>query len=86
LGFQSFRPLSSWQGTWQHRCRQGAGKVSEGSTSRTTGNGKRKGYWPGLGFLNLKAHPPITYYPQQGHLYSKATSSNPSQVVPLLDD
>jgi hypothetical protein len=44
---------------------------------------KRKDTGSGLSFWNLKAHPPVTYFLQQGHTYFKAISPNPSQVVLL---
>jgi hypothetical protein len=77
LQFQRFSPLSSWQGALWHAGRHGAGEVAETSTFGSTGSRKREGLTCTFETLNPTL---LTHYS------NKATSIDPSQVVPLPDN
>lgn len=42
--------------------------------------------WTGLGFVKLKAQPPVTHLLQQGHTSNKGTPPNPFKRVPSTKD
>ena len=73
LQFQRVSPLLSWQESWQHMGRHGAGQIAESSTSEFVDSRNKETLEQAWTFETLKPTPsdilPLTraYVLQQGH-------------------